>query len=206
MPNRPLRVCPTCGGTGHPSYIRSGAWLNEQCPKANGPVDADDFPDGHELDCADTGRFHRVEYKRPGESWQQGQQRHILELHAAFRSCANRVLLLLEVLDEQQAQRGAQVEFRFLTSREEWRPVLEWATHRTTLEALARSVSAWIWENGPEPPFFNPPPPACQACGAPLARRPQQTLPVNGRPVYVCAECFRAHFGVAARRLEVTKR
>jgi hypothetical protein len=195
MPNAPLRTCPTCGGKGFPSFCRSGGWLNKFCPDWNGPVDADDFPDGHECDCGATGRWCRVEYKRLGEGWLPGQERHIQELHGAFRAAHGRELLCIEVLDEGQTDLDAQVGFRFLASRDPWRPVAEWASHRTTLRELGRALAYWVWYGRPEPVFILPPPPACGRCGCPLPRMPQQTIPIDGVMSWVCVDCFHVQRG-----------
>ena len=194
MPNRPLRVCPSCGGGGSPSYVRSGAWLNAHCPGANGPLDTDDYPDGHEVDCAATGRWARVEYKRPRETMLGGQAKHLEVLHRAWRP--EWTLLLLVVEDDGQSSDGAPVSFRWRTSRQPWRDPAMWSVHRTTLSALGKSVAAWVWRAGPSPAFLVPLPPACAACSVPLPEHPQQTMPVGGTNAYVCAACFRTQFGL----------
>jgi hypothetical protein len=194
MPNRPLRTCPTCSGSGHPSYVRSGDWLNRWCPGKNGPVDADDYPQGHELDCTNRRGLARVEYKRRGELMLPGQAFHFRALHACVGN--EWLWLFLVVMDEGQTGPEAQVRFRWLSSRQPWADPATWPEHRTTLDALGRGIALWMWERGPAPLFATPPPPACAACAAALPATPTQTMPYGGRDAWVCLRCFREHFGV----------
>jgi hypothetical protein len=201
VPNAPLRGCPMCGRAGGFSFVRSGSWLNRHCPDANGPVDADDYPDGHEVDSLARRRWARVEYKRPHEPVPVGQGAHLRALHDM---AANgwEVLLLL-VWDEGQRDGGAQVRFAWCSSRAQWHAPADWPEHRTTLEALGRSVAAWVWCGAARPAFACPPPPTCASCGAPLPRTPQQTMPMKGVPVWVCTACFGVRFPPPPRQLEV---
>lgn len=194
MPNEPLRTCPLCSGTGRPSFVRSGKWLNPHCPGKNGPIDADDYPDGHELDCTKEKSFFRVEYKRPKEAMHLGQLYHFQAFHALARP--EWTVLFLVVVDEGQSDAGAPVRFRWLTSKRQWRPLEQWEEHRTTLDALGRGIGKWVWGTGPKPVFLEPPAPSCALCGAPLPEHPTQTMPWEGKNVWVCAECFREHFGI----------
>lgn len=193
MPNRPLRVCPVCA-TGHPTLLRSGAWLNDHCPKLNGPMDADDFPEGHELDNWTNWTFCRCEYKRPGEEMLPGQIHHLRFLDEAVRQGVS--VLLVLVSDEGQQDVGQQVAFRWLTNRQGWRHPRDWPEHRTVIDALGREIADWVYRRGPQPAFTVPPPPTCAACGGPRPRTPQQTMPVLGKNSWVCAACFRRHFGL----------
>ncbi len=177
-----------CGGTGRASYIRKGEWLNGYCPWSNGPVDADDYPDGQEIDCLAEQRFARLEYKRPGESVPVGQAKHLRALHEMVSKGWE--VLLLVVVDEGQSDGGQQVRFSWCSSRGQWQPPSEWMEHRTTLDALARSVVGWVWSGTGRPVFLLPPPPACGACGVLLPRTPQQTIPVDGVNMWVCLDCF----------------
>jgi len=172
--------------------MRSGEWLNRHCLQTNGPVDSDDFPDGHEVDCLPRRRWVRLEYKHRGETMRAGQVTHLRAL--AEMSGSGWDVLLLVVRDEGQSDAGAQVQFAWHSCRAPWRPPNEWALHRTTLEALGRALAAWVWCGGDRPAFACPPPPACAACGASLPRMPQQTMPIGGQPAWVCQECFAAYF------------
>lgn len=194
MPNRPLRTCPTCSGTGQPSFVRSGKWLNAYCPGKNGPVDADDYPDGHELDCSGQKSFFRVEYKRPREEMYPGQFYHLQALHGLARP--DWTTLLLVVTDEGQSDAGAPVGFRWLTSKRQWSPPDRWPEHRTTLDALGKGIARWVWGAGPKPIFLEPPPPGCASCGVLLPGHSTQTMPIDGENAWVCLDCFREHFGL----------
>lgn len=199
MPNAPLHHCPLCGSDKRPSYVRCGAWLNKHCPQANGPVDADDYPAGLELDFLARRRWARLEIKRPGENVPVGQATHLRALHG-MASNGWDVLLLL-VWDEGQSEDGEQVRFSWCWSRREWEAPQAWREHRTTLEALGMSIASWVWCGADRPGFMLPPPPACAVCGDGLPRRPEQTIPRasgGGPNVYVCVSCFHDHMQRAA--------
>lgn len=184
------------------SFVRAGAWLNRHCPGANGPLDADDYPDGLEVDCLARRRWSRLETKHPGESMLAGQVGHLYAMHQM--SASGWEVLLLVVYDEGQRDAGAQVRFTWHSSKAQWVDPRRWPEHRTTLDALGRSVASWVWCGAERPAFACPPPPACIACGVVLPRLPQQTMPVDGKPGWVCVECFHLYMGAAkAARLQV---
>lgn len=196
MPNAPLRRgCPLCSGTGTVAYVRHAQWLNDHCTDRNGPLDSDDYPDGVEVDFLARRRWARVEFKHAREPMRHGQITHLAALHQGMSASGWDVLLLV-VYDEGQQEAGAQVRFRWTSSQSAWTAPETWPEHLTTLDALGRSIADWMWRGGLRPVFACPAPPACVACGAVLPRTPQQTMPVRGRNSWVCAACFRRHFGV----------
>ena len=142
--NEPLRTgCPACGGTGRVSFLRSGAWLNQHCPGANGPVDVDSSPQTHELDNFFKQRKARIEYKHPDEQITRGQEFHFLaELESVQPSWW---ALLVLVIDEGQTSPDDVVRFKWRDSRR--RP--RWGEDEfvtESLDELGARIAGWLWE------------------------------------------------------------
>jgi hypothetical protein len=141
--NDELAHCPTCGGKGYPSYLRSNMWFNARLPARNGPLDVDSSPMSVELDNYDLRRLLRIEYKRPHEEIPIGQYRHFRAELESTRDDWWKFFLLVE--DKGQSKPSDLVAWGFRTSRYP-KNLKGWSvTRQTTIEQLANRISLWLW-------------------------------------------------------------